>query len=352
MIQRYLSTEFSILYLNHYATATATATTTPEPDDLQPQGLCKVDKSRRKLSVNATRYLQFEREQKKKQQKEEQEQKQLEQKQQQQQHHNTKSPHRGKQTTKRLEILAMGGGVQTTACLIKYHDMYDAILFCDTGDEQSETYSYIEQYLKPFAHTCGIPWHTLKNPRWDSLMDRCFEQKVLPMRTRRWCTVDFKIKLINRKLKQMGATRCIPANLHLGISADESSRLGATAWIDKPKYKHQTYPLIDDHITRSQCYDIIKNHGWPLPVKSGCDFCPFQSRSKFRRLARIHPERYAKIVKMEQNRRTKEPLNHGRELPMLHTLGEYDDALKEWEEQGEAGISEEQMVCDSGHCFV
>lgn len=323
----------------------------------EPSGLRAVDDRGRKLSANANRYLEVQRLQ------QQQQQQQLAQEQEQQlpspsasqspssqsQKKKKKSESRGR----RLEILAMGGGVQTTACLIMYNTKYDAILFCDTGDEQPETYSYMEQYLKPFARQHNITWHTLKHPKWNSLMDRCFEQKVIPMRTRRWCTVDFKIKLINRKLKEMGATRRVPANVHLGISADESGRLGANAWIDKPKYKHQVYPLIDDHITRTQCYEIIKQHGWPLPVKSGCDFCPFQSRSKFRRLARERPERYAQIVRMEQNRITKEPLNRGRELPVLQpTLGEYDDALSKWESEGEPGITDEEMMCDSGHCFV
>lgn len=37
-----------------------------------------------------------------------------------------------------MNVLSMGAGVQTTACLLRYK--YDHVIFADTGDERPETY--------------------------------------------------------------------------------------------------------------------------------------------------------------------------------------------------------------------
>jgi len=44
-----------------------------------------------------------------------------------------------------MNILSMGGGVQTTAMLIKYWETVDKIIFADTGAEFKATYDYIEE---------------------------------------------------------------------------------------------------------------------------------------------------------------------------------------------------------------
>ena len=70
-------------------------------------------------------------------------------------------------------------------------------------------------------------------------MDHCIEDKWTPnvqrlMLSRR-CTRMFKILPINYKLKELGATRAAPYNVHIGISIDEAQRLGSGAWVNKPQ---------------------------------------------------------------------------------------------------------------------
>ena len=62
-----------------------------------------------------------------------------------------------------IRFLSMGGGVNSTACLIRYHEAYDAVVFADTGAEKPYTLSYIEQYLKPFCRDHGIEWYTVRH---------------------------------------------------------------------------------------------------------------------------------------------------------------------------------------------
>ena len=248
-----------------------------------------------------------------------------------------------------LHILSMGAGVQTTAMLLRYGRRMHHVIFADVGDEHPPTYEYIEKYLKPYCKEIGLPWHTVRNPKFASLMDKCLERHIMPVRTQRWCTHDFKISPILRKLKELGATRKVPANVHIGISIDESHRVSSDAWVDKPRYQHKCYPFIENRISRRDCYQIIEDHGWPVPPKSGCDFCPFAKRSEIRQVASYDPRRYAQIVKMEQQAMAKDKLHMrsllgGSPLTLNHTLGEYNGEEEEEEEP--------ERTCDSGHCFL
>ncbi len=241
-----------------------------------------------------------------------------------------------------IRTMSMGAGVQTTALLLMDPERYDYIVFADTGDEKAETYWYIENYLKPFCKAWNLPWITVKHKHGYSLMDWCIKRKILPIRTRRWCTVDFKVKPINRFIRSLGATKKNPVYQDIGISLDESHRANFAK--NGPKYVKIDYPLIDQKITRRQCYEIIEAHGFPIPAKSGCDFCMFQKRSEIRKLAGEKPERFKQIVEMEKNDRyyPRKPLIGTFPLEGLLHNGKMDDYMDE------DGFES----CDSGHCFV
>ena len=243
-----------------------------------------------------------------------------------------------------MHVLSMGAGVQTTACLLMFGKQYDHAIFADTREEHKETYDYIEQYLKPYCTKIGLTWHTVTSYKYDSLMDYCLDKKWVPtiprLRTGRLCTDNFKLRPINRKLRELGATRKAPFNVHIGISIDESVRLGPAAYVDKPQYAHKVYPLIDAHISRAKCYEVIKEHGWPLPVKSGCDFCPFSGRAHVRSIYGKDPERYKKIVEMEKNDKRGMTM-FGTPLTLSHSLDSFDNDMEA-----------EGSTCDSGHCFT
>jgi hypothetical protein len=55
------------------------------------------------------------------------------------------------------------------------------------------------------------------------------------------------------------------------------------------------------NIDREGCKRIIKEAGLPIPVKSGCYFCPFQSKESLLRLLKKHPDLYAKAEALEKN---------------------------------------------------
>ncbi len=238
----------------------------------------------------------------------------------------------------------MGAGVQTTALLLMNPKRYDYVIFADTGDEKAETYYYIEHYLKPFCEKNGVKWITVKHKHGFTLMEWCLKRKILPIRARRWCTQDFKVKPINREIRKLGATKKNPIHQDIGISLDEAHRANFSKF--DVQYIVKEYPLLDLKLTRNDCYRIIQEHGFPIPPKSGCDFCPYTKRKDMRKLKAEHPERFHQIVLMEKNDRyyPKKPLIGNSPLENLEMNESLDSYTRE-PEFGDDG-------CDSGHCFV
>lgn len=245
-----------------------------------------------------------------------------------------------------IRCLSMGAGVQTTAILIKFWERYKNghIIFADTGDEHKETYDYIEKYLKPFCKEKGLRWETVKNEKWDSLLDNCEKKKIKPSPTYRWCTHDFKVIPIRKFIKKTyKPTKKEPVIQDIGISMDESHRIHSAK--NEVQYLKTEYPLIDARLTRGDCYEIIKDYGWPLPAKSGCDWCFFQKKHKIRELLANDRERFARIAKMEQ-----EALKNskGQKIPMFGT-----PMMSMLQNGSMDGFMEsESETCDSGHCFT
>ena len=239
-------------------------------------------------------------------------------------------------------VLSMGGGVNTAAALIRYADHYSHCVFADTGGELQETYRYIDKYLKPFCLERGIVWATVRRPDEKTLEQYCLEKKMIPTRSRRWCTDKFKKRPLRKYLRDvLHATPAAPVRMDIGIAFDESHRARFT---DDPAYIQSAYPLLDDRITRSECVAIIERHGWPAPPKSGCDFCMNRPWREFVALSAADPARFAAIMAMEKNnaqypkmflsRRPLATLSENTRLPM------YPD------DDSDAGS------CDEGYCMV
>ena len=242
------------------------------------------------------------------------------------------------------KILAFGVGVQTCAMLFKFYNDYDYFIFSDTGDEKPETYDYLEKYVMPFVYEHGLSakFIVVKNGKYLSLYDYCMIHKQIPMRNFRWCTDKFKRQPINKYCKILGATKKAPIIKCLGISLDESQRVNEfSANGQEPKYIKLEYPLLDLKLTRKDCENIILEAGYPVPVKSGCWYCPYAKKEEFRRLKIDRPDLFEKIIIMEEN-------NNGfpaRKLKYSKPFRELD-----FNYSLEDFLADESS-CDSGHCM-
>lgn len=217
-------------------------------------------------------------------------------------------------------FLSFGAGVQTTALLILVAQgqvKADAVIFADTGAEHPETYEYIEKYDKPLCEEIGIPFLTVKMYRKitnvntgkheyaSSLREAIVARRRVPSINMRWCTEYSKITPIKLAVRQLQKDHKFvkPAYALVGISIDEKHRAYNKdgSW----KQPHCTeylnsYPLVEMSISRNDCHKIIKDYGWPDPIKSGCYFCPFQGPRDWADLFHKHPDLFWDSVALEE----------------------------------------------------
>jgi hypothetical protein len=192
-------------------------------------------------------------------------------------------------------IISYGGGVNSTAMMVflvenKYP--IDAVVFSDTGGEMPETYEYLK-HAKTYLKKHNIPFVDVMNFRKQSLYDKSLRRKVIPSTMWRWCTRDFKVLPIYRYYKTLNSHVC----QYVGIAYDEVHRMKDPT----EDFVTNVYPLVDFGIDREQCIKIIKDAKLPIPIKSGCYFCPFKGMESWNDLYNKHPELYKKARKLEEN---------------------------------------------------
>jgi len=265
-----------------------------------------------------------------------------------------------------MRVFSSGGGVQSTAVLVlsaQGHADFPIHLFANTGDdsENPETLDYVRNISIPFADKNGIEFHelhwTMRDGRFQTLRERIYETKrSVPIPARmghngapgnRACTYDYKIRVIDRWIAQHGGkgNRVV---VGLGISVDE---------IQRAKFREEervrgfmktlNYPLIDLHISRSQCQRIIKDADLPIPPRSACYFCPYHSPAEWIRIRNNHPELFNEAVKIEKEIQRKRREVMGKDDMYLHpALVNLDRAV------GKQMIFDDMENCESGYCMV
>ena len=168
---------------------------------------------------------------------------------------------------------------------------------------------------------------------------------MVPGTFARWCTHHYKTEPISRwRVANLGASPINPTETWIGISTDESKRARAESL-----FKNETlrYPLLELGLSRTDCEQIIRDAGLPVPPKSGCFFCPFKSRSQWQQMKYAEPEAFGRALAIEKNA-------HGRDgrpkyLPIFGPLQAVAD-------QGELPGFDEAIAaeagCITGACFV
>lgn len=226
---------------------------------------------------------------------------------------------------KRLHILAMGAGVQTTTILMMAlngnYRKPDAIIFADLGWEAPATYRNLT-FLKHHARIAGIPFHTIhgKDIRQDALASNLYLEDrwesrwaSMPLYSlkpdghkgmlRRQCTLEYKIRPIDKFIRQryLGLkknAKC-PTDavyLWLGISTDESrrSRIAVESW------KIHTYPLLELEMSRAHCQTWLDDHGIHHPAKSACVGCPYRPDVEWKWLKQKQPDAFAEACAFDE----------------------------------------------------
>lgn len=266
-----------------------------------------------------------------------------------------------------LRTFSHGGGVQSTAALVlsaKGEIDFPIHLFANVGDdsEEPETLRYVREISMPFAERHGIELVELHRVKRDgtkeTLLGRLTKEgsRSLPIPIRmsngapgtRSCTMDFKLRVLQRAHRERGASPASPAIVGIGFTVDEIERVGRAK--DRA-YETITYPLIDLGLRRSDCYTIIADAGLPAPPKSACWFCPMHRPSTWAEMRRDRPETFQAAVDLERL------LNERRDMlgkdhvfftrfakPLDEAVGERQQAMFDADDWG--------STCDEGVCFI
>ncbi len=185
--------------------------------------------------------------------------------------------------------LSHGGGLNSWALYLLLRDQgveFEAV-FASHGADWPETYQYMRDRIAD-----GYPITVLETRRHGlSLYDYYLAHGMVPMRMVRACTVEYKLVPLAAHMKS-------PCVVYIGIDAGEAHRANRIIEGCRPG-EEKLFPLIEQGIDRNGCIEIIKAHGLPVPIKSGCYICPFQRRGQWVELRTRHPELYCRAKRLE-----------------------------------------------------
>jgi hypothetical protein len=206
-----------------------------------------------------------------------------------------------------LTVISLGAGVQsTTMALMAAHGelspMPHCAVFADTGWEPAAVYKHLDW----LCTVLPFPVHRVSNGniRTSLTTDKPGRYAAVPffLKTngekgigRRQCTHEYKLKPLRWKYRELlGKDRKQPiragaCEVWLGISVDEVMRMkpADVAW------QVNRWPLIEKRMSRWDCLQWLRRHGYPEPVKSSCIGCPFHGDRHWRDMKMNTPEEFA-----------------------------------------------------------
>ena len=235
-------------------------------------------------------------------------------------------------------FLNLGAGVQSTALYLMSIDgdepevpKFDAAIFADTQEEPDEVYRHLEWLEKQggppiIRTTAGSLGKALEsgadangNVRTDGghyiSIPAYFNEPQTGRAglTQRQCTADFKVKPIERMIRErVGAVpgRPVPKDIvvhqYMGLSFDEPKRVIRVKqrFLAKPSNWRVHFPLWEMQWSRSDCKSYLRDR-MPYEVpRSACVFCPFKRDDEWRHLKETDPAGWERAVHIDKVCRT------------------------------------------------
>lgn len=271
-----------------------------------------------------------------------------------------------------LRVLSLGWGVQsfTLAAMSALGELppLDLAIPSDTTHERPATYAFQREWTQwLIAH--GVPTIGVRPRHGAPLIDK-WGAVAIPAYSRtprkgkpdkkgqvqRQCTQDWKIKPIRRQVRALMAERGIkvgPGRVEqwIGFSQDEWDR----ARTSDVQYIVNRHPLLERKMSRADCARWLLGHGLPIPPKSACIWCPYQSLRSWQELKRAGGAPWVEAVAVDADIRTRRkkvsvtlylhparvPLAEAVQIPEDHGFSQGD--LFEDTTDGD---------CKTGVCFV
>lgn len=256
-----------------------------------------------------------------------------------------------------MKVISLGLGVQSTAVYMMSSlgrlPRADHAVFADPAAELPRTYEILE-YLKDWAkYNDGIPIHVTreKNLLQDILKGtNSTGQKFASIpafsesggMVRRQCTSEYKIQPVMKKIRELHGLkfrqRMPKTEVWLGISLDEIQRMKVS---QLPRVDYY-YPLIEERMSRGDCYKFFKEKNFPIPDKSSCVFCPYHSDKNWKDLKENHPEQWDQCIEVDEAIRDSSKRGLNDKMYLHRSLIPLKDI--------EFADQQELFMCEEGFC--
>jgi len=218
-----------------------------------------------------------------------------------------------------LRIISLGAGVQSSTLYWLAHEgevspKPDYAIFADTQQEPYWVYENLD-YMEKHG---SIPIHRVSNgdlgadveagvnstggsfssvPFWVVGSDG---RETLG---RRQCTREYKIDVVKMEIRTLlGLTKGQRAagvyNVEewVGISVDEASRAKPSRY----PWVTTRWPLLFDRpMRRAECKAWLTRHGYPIPRKSACVFCPYRGAAEYAAWRRDEPGLFEEACRVD-----------------------------------------------------
>lgn len=231
------------------------------------------------------------------------------------------------------KVISLGLGQQSTTLYLMSSmsviERADFAIFSDPGSEGNATYKHLK-WLKRWARkNNGIPilvvgkgslYHDLiratkiTGKRFASIPAFTKNAKGKIGMLRRQCTEEYKTHVIFRAIRRVygvkSRKRTPSTEIWLGITLEEMER----AKYPRTKWLTFVYPFLNmkatktDHervnytkiLRRVDCQAWLEQQGFPIPPKSACTFCPYQSDARWKETKLNDPEEWKKLVSLDE----------------------------------------------------
>lgn len=239
-----------------------------------------------------------------------------------------------------MHILSLGAGVQSSTLALmaaagEVTPMPHAAIFADTQAEPASVLKWLDWLEKqlPFpvyrVTRGSLTEVSLRLRQRVKSVGGTWSKSLIPAHVAnfdgtkgimgRACTHDFKIAVLRRKQRELAGIgpreKSVRVITWIGISLDEVHRMKPS----RDRWCENRWPLIEKEMTRHDCKRWIESHGFPMPPRSACVYCPFHSDHEWRRLRDQEPEEFKKAVQFERDlQAVKKVTGNMNGVPFLH----------------------------------
>lgn len=207
-----------------------------------------------------------------------------------------------------LRIVSLGAGVQSSAMLLmaldgRFGEIPDCAIFADTQWEPRVVYEWLDRLEREVA---PFPIHRVTNGNIRGMLRGEGRRVALPFYMApnrpidRQCTDEYKLKPVRREMRRLGATMGNPCELWIGISTDEAHRMKPS----QRKYAVNRFPLIEAHLSRTDCSSYLVERVGETAPRSSCIGCPFHSDAEWGRLKGLSPKEWDDAVAFDEECRS------------------------------------------------